>query len=182
LRLAVEINDRRAGQLSVHPQRLREWSASYLDLAYVLNASGKEAQVPPVLRQAVAAFSWVIDLGVDAWWARNGRAEAFAQLGQWAKANADLAKAVESAPERANLHYRHALTQLALADAEGYRKTCADLLARFGKSADLDTASRVTWTCVLAPDAVTDWSLIVRLAEKCVAADPMTVVAKFGGR
>jgi len=52
---------------------------------------------------------------------------------------------------------------LATGDQKGYRKTCREMLARFGASNDLLTANSIAWTCSLAPDA-TDPALPVAMA------------------
>jgi tetratricopeptide (TPR) repeat protein len=81
-------------------------------------------------------------------------------------------KVLELKPDDPLAHYRSALVRLHLGDRDGYRKACADMLRRFETSPDLNAAFWTAWTCVLGPDAVTDWQSVVRLAEKCLAADP----------
>jgi tetratricopeptide (TPR) repeat protein len=43
------------------------------------------------------------------------------------------------------------------------------MLERFDQSPSTDDAHWITWTCVLAPDAVADWTKPLRLAEKARA-------------
>ena len=149
-----------------------EWSLAYSNLASQLVASGRTEAATEIFRQAVASFSKTIELNGKTWWTWSSRGEAYAELGEWDEAEADFAKAVELAPEQAQLHYRRALARLALADSKRYHEICADMVMRFGHSSDLEAAYWSAWTCALAPDAVTDWRPVVLLAEKALAADP----------
>ena len=54
----------------------------------------------------------------------------------------------------------------------GYQQTCAEILERFGQPEDAKASNWVAWTCVLAPEAVSDLAAAVRLAEMAVAATP----------
>jgi serine/threonine protein kinase/Tfp pilus assembly protein PilF len=173
LRQAIELDEQRAAKLPDTPEFRWKWSLGYYsDLASQLVASGGTQEAKEVFRQAAARFSKTIELNGKTWWAWSNRGEAYAELGEWDKAEADFAKAVELAPEQAQLHYRCALARLALADTKRYHETCADMVVRFGHSPDLETAYWSAWTCALAPDAVTDWQPVVLLAEKSLAADP----------
>jgi tetratricopeptide (TPR) repeat protein len=140
-------------------------------------------------------------------WLRRGRLHA--RLGQWDKAEAVYARAIELYPgereawagwakarSRARGHeqievrferfvplvfinnptsHQQACMRLLARDRESYRKLCAEKLAK----ADLKEVDRefyewgrnVVMTCALAPDAVTDWEPVCKLAEK-KAAEP----------
>ena len=173
LRQAIELDEQRVAKLPDTPESRWEWSLEYYsDLASQLVASGRTQEAKEVFRQAAARFSKTIELNGKTWWAWSSRGEAYAELGEWDKADADFAKAVELAPERAHLHYCRAMAGLALVDPKRYHETCADMVMRFGHSPDLQTAYWSAWTCALAPDAVTDWQPVVRLAEQALAADP----------
>ncbi len=67
----------------------------------------------------------------------------------------------------ADLAARHdlILALLAAGDRDGVRRAAADLLDRFGTTADPDEANKVAWSYVLAPDPVADCEALVRLAE-----------------
>jgi len=101
-----------------------------------------------------------------------GRGTAYAELQQWAKAAADFARVLELDPSGSSVWEEEALVQLAGGDTRGYRRTCADLLKRKGRTADAVTANTVTWTCALAPKAVADLAEVVRLQEKSVQNQP----------
>jgi tetratricopeptide (TPR) repeat protein len=171
-RRAVELYQGLAAKAPNSPDIQGEWSLAYFDLGNQLAAGGRANEAGDHLHQAVANFSKGIKLNPKAWWAWDGRAEAYAQLKEWDKAAADLAKSVELAPQQPYPHYRHALARLALADTKHYRDACAGMLTQFGTSSDPNAVFWTAWTCVLAPDAVADWRPVVQLAEKAVAADP----------
>jgi hypothetical protein len=61
------------------------------------------------------------------------------------------------------------MVHLALNDRPAYRAACAEVVVLAEKSTDLGAARAAALTCVLAPDAVSDWGPVVRLAVR--AAD-----------
>jgi tetratricopeptide (TPR) repeat protein len=67
---------------------------------------------------------------------------------------------------------RLALVQAAAQDTAGYRETCQDLSDRFGESQDPLLLNLIAWTSCLLPDGVSNWSRIVEISERAVAADP----------
>src|SRR5262249_4536258 len=102
----------------------------------------------------------------------SGRAVAFAELGQWDKAAADLEKATQLTVDNAQTWYYLALVRLHLGDRAGYRKACSGMLERFGQAADVNAARWTSWTCALGPEAVADRGRVITLAEINLAADP----------
>jgi tetratricopeptide (TPR) repeat protein len=151
---------------------LRGLGLSYHNLGLLLDAQPRKREAKELLRQAVASFSKGLKLNPKTWGAWNSRGEAFAQLEEWDKAAADLAKAVALAPHQPILHNRHALVRLAQGDAKHYRAGCAYMVSRFATFSDPNAPSLTVWTCAMAPDAVTDWQPLVQLAEKVAAARP----------
>jgi serine/threonine protein kinase/Tfp pilus assembly protein PilF len=173
LRQAIELDEQRAAKLPETSEARWKWSLEYYsDLASQLVAGGRTREAKEVFLQAAARFSKTIERDRKKWWTWSNRGEVYAELGEWNEAEADFAKAVKLAPERAHLHYRRALAGLALVDSKGYHDACADMVMRFWRSTDLETAYWSAWTCALAPDAVTDWQPVVRLAKEGLAADP----------
>jgi serine/threonine protein kinase/tetratricopeptide (TPR) repeat protein len=67
--------------------------------------------------------------------------------------------------------YEYALLRSHLGQREKYQDACAQLLERFGPSANAADAYLIAWTSVLAPDAVADWTRPMQLAEKAHASD-----------
>jgi tetratricopeptide (TPR) repeat protein len=103
------------------------------------------------------------------------RAEFYTRRGRWEQAADDFAKASKLTPGQVVLAYRHALARLGASDLVRYRAICADLLEHFGPSANPNVVHWVTWTCVLAPDAVKDLHQPVQIAERAVGADPKNI-------
>src|SRR5207237_5485383 len=87
--------------------------------------------------QAVADYTKAIDLGADDWQVWLDRALAHAESSRWDKAAADYARAVDMGATSAEVLNHHALLRLAVGDTKGYRRVCADLLERFGRTGNL---------------------------------------------
>jgi hypothetical protein len=87
-------------------------------------------------------------------------------------AAADFGQAIHHLPEDLSIRYGHVLSLLALGDEAGVRRACSVLLDRFGSSIGSLTPNKVAWYCVLAPDAVTDREVPVRLAELAAGEAP----------
>ena len=68
--------------------------------------------------------------------------------------------------------YLAALLCLQLDDPDAYRKALNDLRRRFEAAEDAASQNFVAWTACLAPAAVADYSTVLALAEKAVAAEP----------
>jgi Flp pilus assembly protein TadD len=120
-------------------------------------------------RKAVADYSKVIDLKIDTWEIRNRRGTAYAELGEWARAEADFPKAFALAPRYSWLAHNQALALLGANDQAGYRKLRTALWDQFGKGTDDFTANLVTWTWALAPGSPAEFDRLVRFAEKTFA-------------
>jgi tetratricopeptide (TPR) repeat protein len=100
---------------------------------------------------------------------RFQRGRIHAQQNRWDKSAADYARAIEGKPEDVTVWHEAASAHLAAGDPAGYCKVCAALLERFGKTENTAEANIAAWTCTLAPDAVTNFALPLRLAEQAVA-------------
>ncbi len=103
------------------------------------------------------------------------RAQVFIEKRDFDKAIADLSKAVQLKPQDAELWRRLALAHLGGRRPDEYRKDCAEMLKRFGRTDKPDEAYRVAWTCANAPDAVSDWPPVIALAEKAAKSDPKSL-------
>jgi serine/threonine protein kinase/Flp pilus assembly protein TadD len=93
-----------------------------------------------------------------------------AELGQWEKASAEFVIASES--NSAPAWYYRAMLCLRDGNLDGYRTLCADMLRRFGKADDPDTAGWLSWTCVLTPKSGADPVQLVSLAKKASGKSP----------
>jgi tetratricopeptide (TPR) repeat protein len=122
--------------------------------------------------KALAEYRQALALAPKEEWTWKSRGHLYAEMGQWDKAAADFAKAAELAPKQAQAWYYRALVRLGASDMEGYRRICADILERFGKTEDPDTAYWVAWPCVVAPEAIAKPELLVPLAEKSLTKGP----------
>jgi tetratricopeptide (TPR) repeat protein/serine/threonine protein kinase len=94
---------------------------------------------------------------------------AAAHAGQWDKAAAAFLETLELDPPRDHLGwFLSAPLLLQTGDLPGYRRACREMLTRFGKSNAVEVVERTAKTCLLAPDSVTDFALVLRLADLAV--------------
>jgi WD40 repeat protein/tetratricopeptide (TPR) repeat protein len=161
---------------------LRRWDRAVADFskALELEPRGLGARYHrgialAALRQwdrAVADFSKVIELNRDLGPPYYHRGAALAELGQWEQASADFMKVMGRKDAPPTAWSQHALVRLHLRDQEGYRKTCADMLERFGKVENTETMVTLAWTCALGPDTPADFSQSLCLSRKAATARP----------
>jgi WD40 repeat protein/tetratricopeptide (TPR) repeat protein len=123
--------------------------------------------------QAVADFTEVLHIAPNNQQAYAARGSARAELKQWDEAFADISRSIELGTEQnSGVWSRAALAKLALDDRAGYRRFCADLFTRFGKTANANAANSLAWCCALAPDALADLRPVVQLARQAVRSTP----------
>jgi tetratricopeptide (TPR) repeat protein len=116
--------------------------------------------------QAMGEYSKAIDLEPKFAPALNARSVAYVREGQWEKATADFARLVKLEPNEHMHWYGLAGLYLQGGDRERYRRICREMLTRFGNTEEI--AERVAKTCLLAPDAVSDLGLPLKLADQAV--------------
>lgn len=121
-------------------------------------------------KESVADHSKAIELAPKNLQLHICRGRAYARLEEWQKAAEDLALGLRSVNGTESIWYEFALLRLQLGQKASYQKACADMLYRYGNKAA--AAEILTWAFVLGPDAVTDWQVVLELAEKSFAADP----------
>jgi WD40 repeat protein len=92
-------------------------------------------------------------------------AESHARVGRWFLATAALGRAVELEPNSLELQHQHILSLVAAEDRGKVRRTCEALLKRFPKATDPQTPVMVISSCVISPDAVSDHTALLALAE-----------------
>jgi tetratricopeptide (TPR) repeat protein len=97
-----------------------------------------------------------------------GRVRGLARRAQWQKAVEALAKFIELDPSDHSGWYHDAILRLAQGDMKAYRRTCQEMLARFGQTEHAIVAARVVEICALVPGAVDDRKPLVKLAELSV--------------
>jgi serine/threonine protein kinase/tetratricopeptide (TPR) repeat protein len=84
----------------------------------------------------------------------------------WARAAEDLGCAVELDPANALFRRIQAGLLVRAGDLEQYRKACEDMLSRFARPTDADTAAHIVLACSLAPLPKADTSKALALAQK----------------
>jgi tetratricopeptide (TPR) repeat protein len=163
-----------------------DWHAARLHLAPLIAADPKQASlyhrsglIHARLKEwtrAVADYDKALELdapqqmGPDGWKVWHDRGLVRVEQGQWEKAAADWTKAAAMTPDQDGPTRDLALIRLRLDDREGYRRACATLMERFGKTTNANLANNVAWTCAQGPKALSDLAPAVALAEKAVAA------------
>jgi serine/threonine protein kinase/Tfp pilus assembly protein PilF len=93
-------------------------------------------------------------------------------LAEFARGLVEDSEALRLEPNDTVRWYHVALLRLRVGDRAGFRKACADMLERFGRSPALQANYFTVWTCALAPDAVADWERPLQLARQACAAGP----------
>jgi WD40 repeat protein/tetratricopeptide (TPR) repeat protein len=152
IELAPDVWSYWADRADLH-HHMRQWDKAVFDYSKALELNGGR----PVL------------------WGMRGNT--YAELRQWEEAAADFAKAVELKSGDPRHHYRRALTLLRQREVTGYQKLCADMLGQVGLEGRSDPYSLAVMTCVVGPDAVSDWTVPLRLAEAAVADNPKSYFA-----
>jgi tetratricopeptide (TPR) repeat protein len=99
-------------------------------------------------------------------------ADAHALLGQWDEAVKLLEKVLDAPNVSVVVMDEHALLWLQQGDPQGYRKFCASMMKRFGKSTDAVVANGAAWICSLGPDALPDLKPAVECARLAVRTSP----------
>lgn len=89
-----------------------------------------------------------------------------AQNGEWALALPSLEHAAKAAETDGPLCYWLARCQLAAGDSEGFRRSCAALLALGTDKSTQAWAFDIAWTCALRPDSVEDWRQVIALVDR----------------
>jgi tetratricopeptide (TPR) repeat protein len=119
--------------------------------------------------KAADSFSQAIERGADGWAARANRGIAWAEMGQWEKASRDLEKAGQLPNALVTVGYHLALVRLQVADKEGYRRACAELVKGLGRAGNPALATWVADACILTPDAGVDLEPVLRWLERGAA-------------
>jgi WD40 repeat protein/serine/threonine protein kinase/Flp pilus assembly protein TadD len=97
--------------------------------------------------EAVVAYTEAIDLGRSDAQTWSERGTAYGMLGQYERAAANFAQAIKARPDDPWAWYCHALAKLGAEDQDGFRRVCADMRERFGKTTDPLTAGPLLLSC-----------------------------------
>jgi WD40 repeat protein/tRNA A-37 threonylcarbamoyl transferase component Bud32/tetratricopeptide (TPR) repeat protein len=109
------------------------------------------------------------DLGYPAVYSSRGLARA--ELRRWAEADEDFVVDIERRGHSAS-SFCHAFLRLRLGDIDGYRDACERMLARWAGSRDPEILDRLALALIYAPDAVSDRTWPIRLAQWRGNRDP----------
>jgi serine/threonine-protein kinase len=122
------------------------------------------------LDEAIAAYGDAIALDPKSAQAHRDRGDLRRRTGRLQEAVADVARALELDPDTPWNWYTAAALYLHAGDVERYRGACRELLDRCDKQAAVTPADaeRTAKTCALAPDSVSDFSRVERLAQRSV--------------
>jgi WD40 repeat protein/serine/threonine protein kinase/tetratricopeptide (TPR) repeat protein len=144
------------------------------DVASPFNIQGVAHYYKQEYYSALAYFAVAVRLHPRSALFHFNRGTTHIQLGNWRWAAADFARGIDLQPE--NLQARHTLACLRLKAGQTaeYRKTCREMLDRFGRERAPAVANTLAWVCVLGPDAVGDFEQPVRLAQAALAGRPKT--------
>jgi serine/threonine protein kinase/tetratricopeptide (TPR) repeat protein len=144
-----------AKAIKSHPKLATAWSdrgAAYARLRQWRNAIDDCSEA--IKLDSKLTRAWIV------------RGEAYLGEGDWEKAAADYGQVMMLDPNDDWYWYPTAALRLRIGDTEGYRRICRDVLARFGSRAQL--AERISKTCLLVPEAVSDLGPVFDLADRAV--------------
>jgi tetratricopeptide (TPR) repeat protein len=99
-----------------------------------------------------------------------GRAGAFARMGRWPEAAADLSKALELKPSESTEWYQLAPLLLALTNSPSYDRHRHEALTRFTSPTDPQVAERIARLSLLLPVDGADLNLATKLADYAALA------------
>ena len=129
------------------------------------DADRTDAPAPSTIRAIeVEGAPWIEPLA---------RGEAFIGSGRWHEAALAIDQAIASGVVHLEAWTCHALLRRAEGDGPGYRTACRHLLQAFGEpglSPGVD--NKIAWACALGPEAVEDYSRVLRRAEAATASRP----------
>src|SRR5262249_47750064 len=151
--------------------RLGQWDKAATDFAKVLSLVppsnnpwyNDRGAIDSEIMRLDEVFNAVANLrpnDVQLWIAR---ANYHARRRAWQQAAAATAKVTELDPSDHSNWYHESVLQLQLGDIEGYRRTCREMLSRFGQTEDANIAERTAKTCLLVPQKVSESKLVMKL-------------------
>jgi serine/threonine protein kinase/tetratricopeptide (TPR) repeat protein len=93
-------------------------------------------------------------------------ANSYASYGFWNDAARTYQDLMRSEPNEHRHWWRFAIVSLARDDHKSYRRTCEDMLKRFGDTSEKSVAAYVAWTCSFQSAALSDPKAALILVEK----------------
>jgi WD40 repeat protein/Flp pilus assembly protein TadD len=98
----------------------------------------------------------------------KSQAEPSARAGRWKEAAEDYAMLMQARTNDDLLCYSLATLLAQTGDVEGYRRHCAQVLARFGRTQAPEIAGRLAKECLILPGSGVDLEAVGKLAEMAV--------------
>src|SRR5262249_20295189 len=144
------------------PALVFEMGAAHAEVGRARQLSSR----PGELEAAIEDYNKAVQCNPDDSFALQHRGDAYAQLGKWPEATADLEKAVKLNPHE--LRAANALAHLRLQqnDREGYRAVCRSVWKEFAQTREPTEANQLVWLLVLEPDCGVPARNVVALAER----------------
>jgi eukaryotic-like serine/threonine-protein kinase len=106
--------------------------------------------------------------------------DACAELKLWSQARTQYARAIDLGTRIGNIWYCHALLQLYFGDQDGYRRTYASLMDRYGKDPEPDHARFLSILGYLAADPGVNPARALEMAEITAKQSPKDGEARLG--
>jgi tetratricopeptide (TPR) repeat protein len=100
------------------------------------------------------------------------RGDLWARTGRWKEAAADFAKLIELDPTNHENYHFLAPLLVQSGDLDAYRRHCAHVVERFGKTNDPAIAERMAKDCLILPSSGAKLDAVADMADSALAADP----------
>jgi tetratricopeptide (TPR) repeat protein len=163
-----ELSADHPGGISCPPENLRAW---YAALARYHFGAGHWNQAIAYSDRLISEDPQDESPSRDPFLLGN-RARAYAELGHWPKAAADLARALDAGSTADDVWYGWAVLCVQSGDLTSYRSKCRLLIDRFGSTRNTQKCYMLAHICTLGPCATQDPGPIVAMADRVVAAFP----------
>jgi WD40 repeat protein/serine/threonine protein kinase len=157
-----------AGGISCPPENLRAW---YAALARYHFGAGHWNQAIAYTDRLISDDPEGESPSRDQFLLGN-RARAYAELGHWPKAAAELARAIDAGSTDEYVWYGWAVLCLQSGDLTSYRSKCRLLIDHFGSTRNRQKRYMLALICTLGPCATEDPGRTVAMADQVVAAVP----------
>jgi tetratricopeptide (TPR) repeat protein len=149
-------------QFVTHPRSRFPSEERYIDW---LKAQAQECAGARLWSAALLPLDDLVAKRPDDAYSRYFRGSMYAEQGQWDRAREDFDAALQRKDPPPPAWFSRATLDARAGDWAAYRKRCAALVERFGKTEDPSTALGLAMTCTLAPDALTDYSPLIELVK-----------------
>ena len=121
---------------------------------------------------ALADYDAAVEQRPDMSAALLTRGQLYLRFYCWDDAAADFERGFAlHPPTDPSLWLSHAYLRMYVGDADGYRRACAAMLDKFGQTTDPTTALDIAQACTAGPDALPDYTRVIRLMD-VIKADP----------